>query len=110
MPTMRNCLPSATMNVSPTLEHSLREHEDERHGRILAVTPSPEPSPYRSRLPRGWRAEDILDLPETSDFVTFAQAANIMNVEQDEIVSMVRSGHLEARGNGVRPALVSVLR
>jgi len=32
-----------------------------------------------------------------------------MNVDEDEIIAITRSGILEARGNLVRPALVSVL-
>jgi hypothetical protein len=38
-----------------------------------------------------------------------AQAAKVMNVEPEEIVAMVQRGLLEAHGNLVRPALVSVL-
>lgn len=90
-------------------ERSLREHENERHGHIVSVTPSSSgPSPFRSRLPVGWRAEDVLGLAFSHGFLPLAEAAQGMNVEEDECVEMVRAGRLEANGNLVRPAVVSL--
>jgi hypothetical protein len=94
---------------STRFEHALRQYEDERHARILAVTPSSEPSPYGSRMPVGWRAQDVLGHPQSSGFVSIAEAARVMNVEEYEIVRQVRSGILEAHGKLVRPALVTAL-
>jgi hypothetical protein len=60
-------------------------------------------------MPVGWRADDVLGHASSHGFMTIAEAASVMNVENDEIVSMVRRGLLEARGKLVRPALVTLL-
>lgn len=82
----------------------LHQHERERHQRIVTSIAAPY---FRSRLPAGWRAEDVLGRDD--GFVPFTEAAETMGLSQEEVVQMVRAGLIEANGNRVRPALVSVV-
>src|SRR5439155_20778261 len=100
--THRNALSGAPR--STRFAAALRQHEDERHGRIVAL---PSPERYPSSLPPGWRAEDILG--KTDGFLPLREAAKTMAVSEARVVEMVRAGLLEADGSKVRPAIVSVL-
>ena len=86
-----------------TFRAELHQHEDDRHGHIVAAVRCPT----RSALPVGWRAEDLLG--SNDGFVPLAEAAETMGLAVEEVVQMVRAGLIEANGNRVRPALVSVL-
>lgn len=86
-----------------TFAAELHQHEDDRHGHIVAAVRTPT----RSALPVGWRVEDVLGSGD--GFVPLAEAAEAMGLAVEEVVQMVRAGLLEANGNRVRPALVSVL-
>jgi hypothetical protein len=86
-----------------TFAAELNEYEDDRHGHIVACARTL----IRSALPVGWRAEDLLG--SSDGFVPLAEAAETMGLAVEEVVQMVRAGLIEANGNRVRPALVSVL-
>lgn len=86
-----------------TFQAELHQYEDDRHGYIVAAVRTPT----RSALPVGWRAEDVLGSGE--GFVPLTEAAETMGLSVQEVVEMVRAGLLEANGQRVRPALVSVL-
>jgi len=86
-----------------TFQAELHQHEDDRHGHIVAAARTPT----RSLLPIGWRVEDVLGSGD--GFVPLAEAAETMGLNVEKVVEMVRAGLLEANGQRVRPAVVSVL-
>ena len=86
-----------------TFQAELHQHEDDRHGHIVAAVRTPT----RSALPVGWRAEDVLGSDD--GFLPLAEAAETMGLTVEEVVEMVRAGLLEANGQRVRPAIVNVL-
>jgi hypothetical protein len=71
------------------------------------VEPLAQPTVLPSSLPPGWRAEDLLG--HGDGFVSVEDAAKRMQVSEDRVVALVRAGLLEARGQRVRPAVVTVL-
>jgi hypothetical protein len=92
------------LRISPSYFGTLlRQHEAERHGRIIETGAFPP-------APPGFRYEDVLDLPSASGFLPLEQAAEGMSMTVDEVVEMVRHGLLEADTYGmVRPAIVTLM-
>lgn len=88
----------------------LREHEDERHRRIVDRLPT-SGDLLPSRNPAGWRAEDFTGAGD--GFVPIANAAATLGLSEGETLEMCMRGLLEAEERGgsvhVRPAIVSVL-
>jgi hypothetical protein len=93
------------LRISPSyFGTALRQHEVERHRRIIE---SARPFPP---APTGFSYEDVLDLPSASGFLPLEQAAERMSTSTEEIAEMVRRGLLEADQKGkVRPAVVTVM-
>lgn len=92
------------LTVSSLWETHLRQHEEERHARIIQ---SAQPIPA---YPSYFTAESVLGLPSSTGFMRLADAAEAMSATVEETVEMVRRGLLEADEYGrVRPAVVSVL-
>lgn len=92
-------------------ETRLREHEAERHQRIVDRLPS-QGEAFPSRNPEGWRAEDFLG-GRGDGFMPLADAAEVLGLTDVETLDACRRGLLEADERGsflyVRPAIVSVL-
>jgi hypothetical protein len=74
---------------------------------IPQIEPLVAPEPLPSSRPVGWRAEDVLGYGD--GFVSVEVAAKRMQISEARVAAMVRAGLLEARGQRVRPAIVTVL-
>ena len=81
--------------------------EQERHTRAFEGTPSGLPF---TAAPPGFRAEDMLGIPELEGYVTVPEAAERMGVTEEEVVRLVASFALAYQVVGrtayVRPAIV----
>jgi hypothetical protein len=65
---------------------------DDRHARLFD-----QGRPSFPRSPSGWRAEDVLGDPEDEGFVSIKEAARRMNIDQDAVLRLARSGYLLGR-------------
>lgn len=50
-----------------------------------------------SRSPEGFRAEDVMGVDENEGFVSLAECAKRMEVSEEEVLDLTRSGYLLAR-------------
>jgi hypothetical protein len=84
----------------------LDQAANERHQRIVLAGPTPT----ASRMPSGYRAEDVME-GRADGFLPLSQAAKQMGMPEIELLDLVAQGVLESRDGSlylhVRPAIVS---